>query len=84
MTSGIGGQPGTLMTGLSRITWRTGVARVGLGGGLHAAPGGARTPGDQRLGVFGNPLEFFYKRLAARKANMPSSFSGGLPSTATI
>ena len=35
MTSGIGGHPGTLITGLSRITWCTGVARVG---GEEAAP----------------------------------------------
>jgi len=31
MTSAIGGRPGTLMIGLSRMTWCTGVARVGFG-----------------------------------------------------
>ena len=51
----------------NHLVHRRGAGGVGLGG-LHAAPGGARTPGDQRLGVFGQALEFFYKRLTTGKA----------------
>jgi hypothetical protein len=52
ITSAIGGQPGTLMMGLSEMTLcdRRGAGRVRLGR-LHAAPGGAGAPGDDRLGV---------------------------------
>ena len=41
--------------------------RVGLGR-LHATPRGARSPGDDRLGIFADPFELLDERLAALKA----------------
>ncbi len=44
MTSAIGGQPGTLITGLSVITLWIGVASVGLGRAACTQPHEAQEP----------------------------------------
>ena len=44
MTSAMGGQPGTLMTGLSVITLWMGVARVGFGFAACTQPQEAHEP----------------------------------------
>ncbi len=46
---------------------RRGAGGVGLGG-LHAAPAGTGTPGDQRLGIGRYALEFFHKGFATGEA----------------
>ena len=69
MTSAIGGQPGTLMIGLPVISFcdRLRAGRIRLGG-LHATVRGARSPGDDRLGIRGGFLENVLERLAANGA----------------
>lgn len=44
ITSAIGGQPGTLIKGLSVMTWCTGVARVGFGRAACTQPQEAQEP----------------------------------------
>ena len=85
MTSAIGGQPGTLMTGLSRITSCTGVAlrRVGLGG-LHAAPRRAAAPGTTAMASAAISLQLVDEWPAADDAVVAVLASGGLPSTQSM
>ena len=54
------------MIGLSRddLVDRRRLGRIRLGG-LHAAPGGAGAPGDDRAGVLGHPFQLFDEGLAA-------------------
>lgn len=85
ITSAIGGQPGTLMIGLSVITLSIGTARVGFGLAACTQPQLAHEP--QAITAFASLETFFSFSANGRPPgmqNMPSSFSGGLPSTARM
>jgi hypothetical protein len=60
-----------------------GLRGVGLGG-LHAAPAGAGTPGDDGLAVLGHALQLLDEGLARLDAEHPVLVQGGLPSTARM
>ena len=81
----MGGQPGTLMMGLSVMTLCTGVARVGFGLAACTQPQEAHAP--QEMMALASWPRFFSFSTNGRPPwmqNMPSSFSGGLPSTARM
>ncbi len=85
MTSAIGGQPGTLMIGLSVMTLSIGTAWVGLGLAACTQPQEAQEP--QAITAMASAaisLSFSTKGRPPSMQNMPSSFSGGLPSTARM
>src|SRR3990167_3140065 len=81
----MGGQPGTLMMGLSVITLWIGVACVGFSLAACTQPHEAHEPqAMMALASFATCLSFSMKGLPDWMQNMPSSFSGGLPSTARM
>ena len=85
ITSAIGGQPGTLMIGLSRITLSIGTACVGLGLAACTQPQEAQAP--QAITAMASPAISFSFSTNGRPPSMqymPSSLSGGLPSTARM
>src|SRR5512144_2397912 len=85
MTSGIGGQPGTLMIGLSVITLLIGTAVVGFGLAACTQPHDAHEPQAMiALASLAECLSFSTKGLPPGMQYMPSSPSGGLPSTARM
>src|SRR5664279_2872386 len=85
MTSAIGGQPGTLMIGLSVITLCTGVACVGFGFAACTQPHDAHDPQDTiAFASFATRRNFSTNGLPPGMQYTPSSPSGGLPSTARM
>src|SRR5664279_497192 len=85
ITSAIGGHPGTLMIGLSKITLCTGVARVGLGFAACTQPHDAHDPHEMiAFASFATRRSLSTKGLPPGMQYTPSSASGGLPSTARI
>src|SRR5512147_1901104 len=85
ITSAIGGQPGTLMIGLSVMTLSIGTACVGLGLAACTQPQLAQEPQAMTARAsLATCLSFSTNGLPRGMQNMPSSFSGGLPSTARM
>ena len=85
ITSAIGGQPGTLMIGLSVITLCTGVACVGFGLAACTQPHEAQEPQEMiALASLATCFSCSTKGLPPMMQYMPSWFSGGLPSTARM
>ena len=85
ITSAIGGQPGTLMMGLSKITLWIGVACVGFGLAACTQPQLAQEPQlMMAFASFATCLSCSMNGLPPMMQLMPSWFSGGLPSTARM
>ena len=85
MTSAIGGQPGTLMIGLSVMTLLIGTAVVGFGLAACTQPQEAQEPqAITAAASLATCLSFSTKGRPPGMQNMPSSPSGGLPSTARM
>ena len=85
ITSAIGGQPGTLMMGLSVMTLWMGTACVGLGFAACTQPQLAQAPqAITALASAATWLQLFEEGRPPMMQNMPSSLSGGLPSTARM
>jgi hypothetical protein len=85
ITSAMGGQPGTLMMGLSVMTLCTGVAWVGLGLAAWTQPQEAQEPQEMMaLQSLATCFNCSRKGLPPMMQLMPSWFSGGLPSTARM
>jgi hypothetical protein len=81
----MGGQPGTLMIGLSVITLCTGVARVGFGFAACTQPHDAQLPHDtMALASFATRRSLSTNGFPPGMQYTPSSASGGLPSTARM
>ena len=85
ITSAIGGQPGTLMIGLSVITLWIGTAWVGFGLAAWTQPQLAHEPQEMiALASRDTRLSCSMNGLPPMMQLMPSWFSGGLPSTARM
>jgi hypothetical protein len=85
ITSAIGGQPGTLMIGLSVMTLSIGTAPVGFGFAAWTQPHEAQEPqAITALASFATRLSFSTKGLPPGMQKVPSLPSGGLPSTARM
>ncbi len=79
-----GGQPGTLIMGLSVMTLSIGVPASDWAARPARSPRTRRFPSDNRAGSGSGTFEFLNKRSTLLIQNIPCSPSGGLPSTARI